>query len=181
MSQEKHLCKDLTVALKKYKDFESEHNIIELNNKLKQCKFEYETDSLVDLEKIPEVIDYLGEDYQKHKDVCHQLQQLHDELKEKIEACIYEDAQTFEVIYQTIENQCFIIENLIAKLYKLRSIWLPAAREACGCLECTSGDLNEDLLGRDVLEEYLKRVSSEKSLEELVQEYCSDWEGGEEQ
>ena len=174
ISEIHELCCDAREVSKAYEEFEREHNTRELGHKLRRYAEKYGV-RVNDLIGIPEVIKDLGEDYQEQLNIgireitnrcaleeihCECLGKLFDleelfmDLAPQIKTSVVEEL--FAATYMLWSSYDYVVSTLYSTPNRIKSLY----DDSCNYL--------------DNLEELLKKVSP-KSLEEVVQEYCSNW------
>ena len=162
-------------TIEKYEELERKHQSRELGDKFCQYIDKYDACEVEELARIPEVIEDLGENYQEKLDIAARDFGLRDLLISVHMDCIGLLIDLHLLLSDLGHHiKTPVVEEIIANTYMLRSVVAPVDNKLCDCAPSYCRYEKNDFSGLINLEELLKQVS-DKTLEEVVQEYCSNW------
>lgn len=162
--------------LEKYEEFDREHHARKLGDKVYKFIEKYQTSDVAKLAKIPKVRKAFGKNWQEQLNIAIEDYGLRDLLKYVHIECVIKVLNVGELLCDLGHHiKTSVVEEIIAATYML-----------CSAANAVANKLDDDSSSGlcpfekayfsefDGLDGLLKQFS-QKSLEELVQEYCSNW------
>lgn len=162
-------------TLEKYEEFDREYHARKLGDKVYKFIEKYQTSDVAKLAKIPKVRKALGKNWQEQLNIGIEDFGFRDLLLHVHVDCLIKIFNIDDLLHELGHHiKSSVVEELVAANYMLRSITNIVAnklydyRPSYCIYEAHQSSEYIDL------KDFLKRVS-QKSLEEVVQEYCSNW------